>query len=192
MKVKLSFLTLNRRNKQQQQTYNNCQNNCVHDVNVTTSKRDFVYKTCQSFFYFLLYFQGTIAFADPDDEQVSSEEKDDDDLNWNIRKCSAAALDVLSSVFEDEILQYVLPELERLLTSSDWMELESGILILGAIAEGCTEGMVDHLPSLINQMINVGLKSDKALVRSITCWTLSRYSSWVVKTTLENYACTKS
>ena len=71
------------------------------------------------------------------------------------------------------------------------MELESGILILGAIAEGCTEGMVDHLPSLINQMINVGLKSDKALVRSITCWTLSRYSSWVVKTTLENYACTK-
>jgi len=41
-------------------------------------------------------------------------------------------------------------------------------------------------------MINVGLKSDKALVRSITCWTLSRYSSWVVKTTLENYACTHS
>ena len=91
---------------------------------------------------------------------------------------------MLSSVFEDEILQYVLPELERLLTSTDWMELESGILILGAIAEGCTEGMVDHLPGLMNQMINVGLKSDKALVRSITCWTLSRYSSWVVKTTM--------
>ena len=86
----------------------------------------------------------------------------------------------------------MLPELERLLTSTDWMELESGILILGAIAEGCTEGMVDHLPGLINQMINVGLKSEKALVRSITCWTLSRYSSWVVKTTLENYACTNS
>ena len=56
---------------------------------------------------------------------------------------------------------------------------ESGILALGAIAEGCMTGMIQHLNELIPYLINC-LSDKKALVRSITCWTLSRYSHWVV------------
>ena len=40
-------------------------------------------------------------------------------------------------------------------------------------------GMVPHLPELIPYLINC-LADKKSLVRSITCWTLSRYSHWVV------------
>ena len=55
----------------------------------------------------------------------------------------------------------------------------AGILALGAIAEGCMSGMTPHLPELIPYLINC-LKDKKALVRSITCWTLSRYCHWAV------------
>jgi hypothetical protein len=36
--------------------------------------------------------------------------QDDDIVNvWNLRKCSAAALDILSNVFGDEILPTLMP-----------------------------------------------------------------------------------
>jgi len=51
-------------------------------------------------------------------------------------KCSAAALDVLANVFRDELLPHLLPLLKGLLFHLDWVIKESGILVLGAIAEG--------------------------------------------------------
>lgn len=51
-------------------------------------------------------------------------------------KCSAAALDVLANVFRDDMLPIVLPLLKELLFHTDWELKESGILVLGAIAEG--------------------------------------------------------
>ncbi|KAJ8283450.1 hypothetical protein COCON_G00023000 [Conger conger] len=99
--------------------------------------------------------------------------------DWNLRKCSAAALDVLANVFRDELLPHLLPLLKGLLFHPDWVVKESGILVLGAIAEGCMQGMVPYLPELIPHLIQC-LCDKKALVRSIACWTLSRYAHWVV------------
>ena len=53
-------------------------------------------------------------------------------------KCSAAALDVLANVFRNDILPIILPILKELLFHQDWELKESGILVLGAIAEGKT------------------------------------------------------
>ncbi len=54
----------------------------------------------------------------------------------SVGKCSAAALDVLANVFRDELLPPLLPVLKELLFHPDWVVKESGILVLGAIAEG--------------------------------------------------------
>jgi len=51
-------------------------------------------------------------------------------------KCSAAALDVLANVFKDDLLLHLLPLLKELLFHPEWVVKESGILVLGAIAEG--------------------------------------------------------
>ena len=119
---------------------------------------------------------GEANMSDEDDDGGG----DDSALSdWNLRKCSAAALDVLASVFRDELLPVLLPILKETLFHSEWEIKESGILALGAIAEGCMTGMVQHLGELIPYLINC-LSDKKALVRSITCWTLSRYSHWVV------------
>ena len=118
------------------------------------------------------------------------DEEDDGDDNslsdWNLRKCSAAALDVLASVFRNDLLPVLLPILKETLFHQEWEIKESGILALGAIAEGCMTGMVQHLGELIPYLINC-LSDKKALVRSITCWTLSRYSHWVVSQPHDTY-----
>ena len=116
---------------------------------------------------------------------LTDSDEEDDDLSkealtdWNLRKCSAAALDVLSCVFHETILPVLLPILKQNLLSSDWLVKESAILALGAVSEGCMEGMVPQLPEVVPYLIN-SLSDEKALVRSITCWTLSRYSHWLI------------
>uniref|UniRef100_A0AAQ6ILE1 Transportin-1 n=1 Tax=Anabas testudineus TaxID=64144 RepID=A0AAQ6ILE1_ANATE len=116
-----------------------------------------------------------------EEDEDEDDELDDDDTisDWNLRKCSAAALDVLANVFRDDLLLHILPLLKELLFHPEWVVKESGILVLGAIAEGCMQGMIPYLPELIPHLIQC-LSDKKALVRSITCWTLSRYAHWVV------------
>lgn len=78
------------------------------------------------------------AFDDDDEDDYDFEEDEDDDVGgeWNIRKCSAAAIDVMSVAFPDQLLPILLPFLKERLFSESWEERESGILALGAIAEG--------------------------------------------------------
>ena len=116
---------------------------------------------------------------DDDDDDDESGTNADQATEWNLRKCSAAALDVLSNVFRETILPILLPILREMLFHSNWQIKESGILVLGAIAEGCSFGLTPHLPDLVDYLIKC-LNDKKPLVRSITCWTLSRYSTWIV------------
>ena len=69
-------------------------------------------------------------------------------------KISAAALDVLSNVFRETILPILLPILREMLFHVNWQIKESGILVLGAIAEGCSYGLTPHLSDLVDYLIN--------------------------------------
>ncbi|KAH8235179.1 hypothetical protein KR032_009840 [Drosophila birchii] len=127
------------------------------------------------------------ASGDDDDDGFDDGLDDDSSLSeWNLRKCSAAALDVLANVFREDCLPVVLPILKETLFHQEWVIKESGVLALGAIAEGCMQGMIQHLPELIPYLISC-LSDKKALVRSITCWTLSRYANWVVNQPHDQY-----
>ncbi|TYZ62117.1 hypothetical protein PybrP1_012104 [[Pythium] brassicae (nom. inval.)] len=89
-------------------------------------------------------------------------------------------LDSLSNGYGNLILPDLLPLLkERLSLAGPWPLVESGILALGAIADGCYAGITEHLPHLFPFLLQK-LEDPMPLVRSITCWTLSRYASWVV------------
>lgn len=76
-------------------------------------------------------------------------EEEEDIVNvWNLRKCSAAGLDTLSTTFGDELLPVLMPLVQARLgsTSEDkWKEREAGVLAMGAIAEGCITGLLPHL-----------------------------------------------
>ncbi|KAF8637781.1 hypothetical protein AX17_002572 [Amanita inopinata Kibby_2008] len=131
------------------------------------------------------------------EETYDSDEEDDYDLDdddfaeelsteWNLRKCAAAALDVLAVRFGGDLLTVLLEPLKNKLWSNDWLQRESAILALGAMAEGCLEAIEPHLPTLIPYLINT-LNDTKPLVRSITCWTLGRYASWCTQPISEEH-----
>ncbi len=67
----------------------------------------------------------------------------------------------------------------------DWRERESAILALGAISEGCVSGLLGHLAEMVGVLLPK-LLDGRPLVRSITCWALSRYSHWVVQAGAEH------
>lgn len=65
------------------------------------------------------------------------DDDDDDEINqWNVRKCAASTIDVLATVYGDDLLDNLLPLINEQLFHPDWKRKESGILALGAIAEG--------------------------------------------------------
>lgn len=72
------------------------------------------------------------------DEDASESGSEEDDLysEWNLRKCSAAALDVIAVNFEHKLLDFLLPLLQQYLFQPQWEHKEAAILALGAIAEG--------------------------------------------------------
>ncbi|GAB1523535.1 hypothetical protein RhiTH_006685 [Rhizoctonia solani] len=94
--------------------------------------------------------------AGDDDEDEYDDFDDDDDLSteWNLRKCAAAAVDVIAVRFGADLLQILMPHLRDRLWSQDWIQRESGILALGAMAEGCIEAIEPYLAELIPFLIN--------------------------------------
>lgn len=120
---------------------------------------------------------------DDDLDEGEIEEIGDDDIgdnpedHWNLRKCSAAALDVFATEFQGAVFKLILPYLLRNLRHEEWPYREAAVLALGAVAEGCMEVVVPHLPELVPYLITL-LDDSEPLVRIITCWTLGRYSAW--------------
>ncbi|KAF2749495.1 ARM repeat-containing protein [Sporormia fimetaria CBS 119925] len=121
---------------------------------------------------------------DDDDDLSEGEIEDSDDESigdpedqWNLRKCSAAALDVLASTFHEHVFTHTLPYLKNNLNHSEWPYREAAVLALGAIADGCMSVMEPHLPDLTPFLINL-LNDSEPVVRQITCWALGRYSQW--------------
>jgi len=120
-----------------------------------------------------------------DDDNQKGDADSDDALEWSLRKCAAASLDTLSSMFgPDAILPPLLPTLQEGLNHPDPWVSEASILALGAIAEGCLDAMMDHLPQLhpfLLQQLSPDRPNTLPQLKSITIWTLSRYASWMVE-----------
>lgn len=112
------------------------------------------------------------------DDDDTEEDEDDELSDWNLRKCSLATLDVFASLIPDQVVSIVLPKLKPRLIDQYWPVRELGILLFGAILEGCLEVPQPDLPELI-RFLNDRLSDKEPRVRQITCWTLSRYSTWI-------------
>jgi transportin-1 len=121
---------------------------------------------------------------DQDDEDDG--EFDDDNNEWTLRKCAAASLDSLSSLFgADSILPSLLPALQNGLSSScPWVQ-EASILALGAVAEGCRDALNVHMSQmhlyLVNHLAAPESPSTLPQVKCIAAWTIGRFASWAVE-----------
>ncbi|SCU86123.1 LADA_0D12442g1_1 [Lachancea dasiensis] len=112
-----------------------------------------------------------------DDEGVDDD--DEFDTVWNLRKCCAATLDILTNTLPRQVLSVGFPILREHLSADQWYVREATILALGAMAEGGMRYFADQLPALIPFLLEK-LHDHWAPVRTITCWTLSRFSMWIL------------
>eukprot|EP00429_Kryptoperidinium_foliaceum_P067881 CAMPEP_0176057930 /NCGR_PEP_ID=MMETSP0120_2-20121206/28857_1 /TAXON_ID=160619 /ORGANISM="Kryptoperidinium foliaceum, Strain CCMP 1326" /LENGTH=904 /DNA_ID=CAMNT_0017391447 /DNA_START=55 /DNA_END=2766 /DNA_ORIENTATION=- len=98
--------------------------------------------------------------------------------DWTARKAAASSLDNLANAFRAEILQVVLPLIQAKLEDPAWEVQESGVLAVGAIAIGCMRELVQFLPRVMELLLK-HTEAGKPLLRSISCWTITRFSSWI-------------
>lgn len=116
-----------------------------------------------------------------DDEDEDDDDDDGDvDSRWTLRKCAAATLDVMTNILPRDVIEIAFPYLREHLTSEQWFTREATILALGAMSEGIMKYFNDQLPSLIPFLVEQ-LKDQWAPVRKITCWTLSRFATWILQ-----------
>ena len=109
-----------------------------------------------------------------DDDEDEDGDNDGGEDAWNLRKGSAAALDLMSYVFQNDMLQVLLPLIEQLLQSPDWQRRESAILAIGAVADNCGQLVEPHLGTLMPFLLTT-IDDPKPLIRSISCWAVSKY-----------------
>ncbi|KAL8274192.1 hypothetical protein Esti_001877 [Eimeria stiedai] len=140
---------------------------------------------------------GAAAAAAAAGAAVAEEDEEDEDRGargtwgdaWSLRKGSALALDHLASVFREEILPFVLPLIEQGLQQQQqqqqeedsWLRQEAAVLTLGAVAQGCQESLAPHLRNVLLFLLQL-CTHPKPLLRSISCWCISRYASWLCQT----------
>lgn len=116
---------------------------------------------------------------DGNDDDEEDTEGEGYNPNWTLRKCCSKLLDKLSRIFHDIITDTVKPFLEADMQDPDWVVKERSILALGAIAEGGYNNLKHHLSTLAPFLIRE-LQHPNKLVRAISCWTLSRFTKFIL------------
>ncbi|CAO3633543.1 unnamed protein product [Mucor hiemalis] len=119
--------------------------------------------------------------SDFDDDTSSCNDFEDDEFysEHSLRKSSATALEILSVTFGDDVATILLDRLlNHTLGDKNWIVRESGILALGAAAVGGINVICKDLVKLVPFLL-LSMQDPQPLVRSISCWVVSRFSNWL-------------
>jgi transportin-1 len=116
---------------------------------------------------------------DDEEEKDLEEEWEGYNPNFTLRKCCSRLMENLSTLFPHLLFEIIKPVLENEMQHSEWIIKERSILALGAIANGAYSSLKPHLPVLIPFLIRE-LQHPHKLVRAISCWTLSRFSKFIL------------
>jgi transportin-1 len=111
-------------------------------------------------------------------DQINDESVEIYNPNWTLRKCCSKMLDKLSYIYSIQVISILIPYLEVDLMSKDWITKERSILTLGAVGQGSYQYLKVTLEPIIKYLISELSNSNK-FVRSIACWTLSRFTDHI-------------
>ena len=99
---------------------------------------------------------------------------------FTIRRVAGQTLEKLSEIYRDEIFKSMQFKINEFLRSPDWKIKESAILCIGALSEGCYESIKPHLNYIILFLLQ-NISDKEALIKTISCWTLSRFTGFIIE-----------
>jgi HEAT repeat protein len=110
---------------------------------------------------------------------------EDAPAEYTLRRSCAQALDCLAVELSSDLLHFVLPLVQRFLGDSDWRRREAAILALGAIADGCMDGLRPHAHAVL-QLLIAKTRDGQPNVRCNACWAVGRYAAFAVEAAAES------
>jgi len=116
----------------------------------------------------------------PEQEQARFE-KESEVSRWTQRRESSVLLDSLARHFGDQCFHILQQQIETLVMDSDWVNVESGLLAVGALAQGAHNAIVPYLPKLFNFFLQQ-MQNPQRLVKSMALWTASRFTDDIIQT----------
>lgn len=106
-------------------------------------------------------------------ESLTKQEEDADEDTWGIAMAGATCLNLVSNVLQDEIIDTVVPFVQKFLASPDWHFREAAVMAFGSILEGATNNIVNLIRDALVPL--VGLMSDSSEhVKDTAVWTIGR------------------
>lgn len=124
---------------------------------------------------------------------VDEEEEDVDEYNpedekkelfgigeFTIRRIAGQTMEKLGEIYRDEAFKVLQYKINEYLRHNDWKLKEAAILCIGALAEGCYEAIKPHLSFIILFLLQQ-ISDKEPLIKTISCWTLSRYTSFIIE-----------
>eukprot|EP00755_Sulcionema_specki_P007925 Sspe_Gene.39525::Locus_19070_Transcript_1_1_Confidence_1.000_Length_2210::g.39525::m.39525/K18752/TNPO1, IPO2, KPNB2; transportin-1 len=131
-----------------------------------------------------------------DDDDSSEEDENSDPSSRGLRQFSTIALDAMATSYNvnPPFLSILLSQIHsRLHPEQSWRVREGALIALGAVAEGCQEGLaplqhqfVRGLTSEPQGNLPPPLEDPHPLVRATACWTLKRIGTIKQKTSEDN------
>lgn len=128
------------------------------------------------------HFQGKSRDFHRDDEDEDCQD-DDGDADWNLRKSAASTLDDISQMYGDTILSLALGNINSMMQPDQpWEQQEAAILAIGAMCEGCYDGLLPYMAQIIQRLIDVANDDTyHHLARQICCWTMGQMNEFLLE-----------
>lgn len=103
------------------------------------------------------------------------EEQFEDDGVWNLAMAGATCLDLVARLVRDDIVDIVMPFVQRHVASANWREREAAVFAFGSILDGPSAEKISSVftPESFKFLLNM-LKDADHKVRDSTAWTLGR------------------
>ncbi|CAG9329161.1 unnamed protein product [Blepharisma stoltei] len=117
----------------------------------------------------------------PEKEDFRFEKYEEENMNWTLRRESALLIDKLAESFGAATFGLIQEKIQSLLLSNNWIETESGLLALGAIASGAISAILPSLPTFL-PFLQKQTSHEQPMVRSMALWAISRFTENIVGT----------
>jgi len=121
------------------------------------------------------YAKGALQYLTPELMQIlARQEEMDDEDDWNPSKAAGVCLMLLSTLCENDVLEYVVPFVTANISNSNWRYRDAAVMAFGSILDGPAQ---EELTSIVDQglptLVQL-LQDESVVVRDTTAWAIGR------------------